>query len=212
MNVIDQTLQRSFPSVMVPRREPLQPMQGLGERLLIASSGIFLEIVRPWIRVVRQIAAYEVATAIPYGEVEEMTQLPCGKVPEDLIVEFARLARAVSPKETGAWIVWNAESHAFRMAPVKVLSHSAGHLQYERPSLDKEEMLIVDCHSHGEAGAFFSRTDNADDRHDVKFSVVLGHCDGDRPSIALRLCAKGIFERMEIPSTWAQAIHAREAV
>jgi PRTRC genetic system protein A len=48
MNAADLTLQRSFPSVMVPRREPVAPMQAHGERLLIAQNGVFLEISQPW--------------------------------------------------------------------------------------------------------------------------------------------------------------------
>jgi PRTRC genetic system protein A len=58
MNVLDTTLQQSFPTVMVPRREPVAEMQAAGERLLMAENGVFLEIRRNWISLVRQIAQF----------------------------------------------------------------------------------------------------------------------------------------------------------
>lgn len=206
MNPFDTALQQSFPSVMVPSREPVAPMTRPGERLLIASDGVFLEIQRPWIRLVRRIARYEVSTAVPYGTVSETTELTCGQIPATLAADFHAMARAALPNEAGAWIVWNSVPRSFRIIALPSLSHGPGHLVYERPPLADGEWLVVDCHSHGTGPAFFSRTDNQDDRHDVKFAFVLGHCGGI-PSIALRLCAKGIFEKLErAPESWAVAL------
>ncbi len=39
LNRADAALQSSFPTVMVPRREPVAPMQAAGERLLIGENG-----------------------------------------------------------------------------------------------------------------------------------------------------------------------------
>ncbi|AZG17098.1 PRTRC system protein A [Cupriavidus pauculus] len=211
MHPADNALQQSFPSVMVPRFGQLAAMDRPGERLLIASNGVFLEIARPWIRVVRRLGAFSHRTAIPYGEVAEATDLRCGRVPAALIGEFAAMARAAHPKETGAWIVWNAASATFRLVPVGILEHSGGHLKYERPALAADDVLVVDCHSHGSHPAFFSDTDDEDDRHDVKFAFVMGNCGAYTPSMALRLCAKGLFERVErVPGDWYAA--AREEV
>ncbi|MWL91394.1 PRTRC system protein A [Cupriavidus sp. SW-Y-13] len=211
MHPADNALQQSFPSVMVPRFGQLDAMVKHGERLLIASNGVFLEIARPWLRVVRQLGVFSHPTAIPYGEAAEATQLHCGRVPSELIGEFATMARAAYPKETGAWIVWNAVTGIFRLIPLGIIEHSAGHLKYERPALADDDVLVVDCHSHGSHPAFFSPTDDADDCHDVKFAFVLGNCAAYTPSMALRLCAKGIFETVErVPGDWYAA--AREEV
>lgn len=207
MHPADAALQQSFPSVMVPRFGALASMERPGERLLIAANGVFLEIVRPWLRVVRRLGAFQYRTAIPYGEVAEATELHCGRVPSELIGEFAMMARAAHPKETGGWVVWNAATAAFRLVPVRILEHSGGHLKYDRPALAADEVLVVDCHSHGRHAARFSPTDNADDQHDVKFAFVMGNCDAAVPSLALRLCAKGIFENVEkVPSEWREAV------
>lgn len=206
MNPFDTVLQQSFPAVMVPTREELPPMTRPGERLLMAADGVYLEILRPWIRAVRRIARLEVDTAIPYGVVEEATDLRCGPVDPELIARFYRMARGSAPDETGAWIVWDAITRMFRLVPLPSLSHGPGHLIYERPLLHDNDCVVVDCHSHGLGQAFFSRTDNLDDRHDVKFAFVLGNCDRD-PSSALRLCLKGKFERLEsLPQPWVEAI------
>ncbi|MBU9589494.1 PRTRC system protein A [Burkholderia multivorans] len=208
MNAVDTVLQQSFPSVMVPSREAVVPMTRSGERLLITSDGVYLEVLRPWVRVVRRIAHYAVSTAVPYGQVEETTAFSCGQIPAALVAEFHAMARAALPNEVGAWIVWNSMTGAFRIVALPSASHGPGHLVYERPRLADGEWLVVDCHSHGTGSAFFSRTDNQDDKHDVKLALVLGHCDRT-PSVALRLCAKGIFEKFErVPESWAIALTA----
>jgi PRTRC genetic system protein A len=213
MNILDQTLQRSFPTVMVPRNESQPTMESAGERLLIAEDGVFIEIRRSWINLVRRIAQFTVPTAVPYGRVVESTKLSFDSIPPDLVGHFAAMARKAFPNETGAWIVWSASTRVFRLVPVHIISHDGGSLRYERPSLAGDEVLVVDCHSHGRHPAYFSSTDNEDDRHDVKMALVIGNCDRPRPSIAARLCAKGIFEETEcVPMAWYQAVWATEAV
>lgn len=211
MHPMDLTLQQSFPTVMMPRFGSLQAMQANGERLVVASNGLFLEILRPWLHLVRRVARFDVSTAIPYGKVEVCTELFCGKVPPALIGEFAALARQTMPNEAGAWITWRRDTNAFRLVPVRVLEHSAGHLRYGRPELDASESLVMDCHSHGAAEAFFSRTDDTDDQHDVKFAFVLGNCGSHSPSMKVRLCAKGILEPVaDVPVAWRHAVSQRE--
>lgn len=213
MNILDMTLQRSFPTVMVPRNEPVAEMQTAGERLLIAENGVFIEIQRPWISLVRKIAEFSIRTAIPYGRVTLTTRLLCDTIPPDLVGSFAEMARKAHPRETGAWIVWSPSTQAFRLAPVGIVTHTAGSLKYEPPELSCDEVLVMDCHSHGRHPAYFSSTDNDDDRHDVKMALVIGNCDRINPSIAVRLCAKGIFEETDrAPLTWYDAVRVREAV
>jgi PRTRC genetic system protein A len=213
MNAADSVLQRSFPTVMVPRREPVGPMASAGERLLVAENGLFLEISLPWISLVRRVASFTAPMPIPYGRTTEHTNLICSRVPEELIGEFVAMARAAHPNETGAWIVWSTRTHQFRLLPVVILSHSSGSLKYDRPECGDDEVLIIDCHSHGRYPAFFSTTDNEDDRHDIKFSLVVGNCVSHVPSFAFRLCAKGIFEEVErVPDAWYRVSTSAGAV
>jgi PRTRC genetic system protein A len=211
MNPIDLTLQQSFPSVMVPRHEPVAAMSAPGERLLIAANGVFLEINRPWVRLVRLLGAFDWRTPVPYGDMVEQTELLCGSVPAELVAEFGRMARSGLPNEVGAWIVWDAVTGLFRLVPLPSLSHGPGHLDYERPELRDGEWLVVDCHSHGHGEAYFSGRDDKDDQHDVKFALVLGNCHRT-PSVALRLCVKGRFEVAQAtPEKWSLALAAEVA-
>ncbi|MBY4898685.1 PRTRC system protein A [Cupriavidus sp. AU9028] len=211
MSPSDITLQQSFPAVMVPRSSEVAPMERQGERLLVAQNGVYLEIVRPWVRLVRKLGGYDHKTSIPYGDMAEETALHCGRLPVELIRQFADMAMAAYPKETGAWIVWNAATHLFRLVPVTIREHSESHLRYDRPCLSTDDVLLVDCHSHGPSPAYFSPTDDEDDRYDVKFAFVLGNCVSPVPSMALRLCAKGIFEPVEpVPSDWYRAVRRKE--
>ncbi len=213
MNILDITLQRSFPTVMVPRNEAVAEMQTSGERLLVAENGVFIEIRRPWLSLVRKIAEFNVRTAIPYGRVSPTTRLLCETVPATLVGAFAEMAREAHPKETGGWIVWSPSMQAFRLAPVGIVTHTAGSLKYQPPALAGDEVLVMDCHSHGRHPAYFSSTDNEDDRHDVKMALVIGNCDRPNPSLAVRLCAKGIFEETDrAPQSWYQAARVPEAV
>ena len=202
MNPNDTLLQASFPSVMVPMRESVAALERPGERLLVAQNGVFLEVVRTWIRVVRQIAKYDVPTPIPYGKVEPLTQVLCPPAPAVLIEQFRNQARAAFPNEVGAVIVWDAITKLIRLDALHAKSSGPGHLIYDRPDLRDGEHIVVDCHSHGAHPAFFSNTDNEDDSFDVKFSFVLGDCLSEHPSTAFRLCAKGIFENSAVPVSW----------
>lgn len=206
MNPFDLFRQQSFPTVMAPSREPVEPMTRPGERLLVGSNGVFLEVLRPWVHVVRRAARFEAPTPIPYGAVAEVTQMLCDPVPPALIADFLAMARVAVHVEVGAWIVWNERTGQHRMVPLPALSHGPSHLHYERPALDDGDWVVVDCHSHGRSRAFFSRTDNEDDKFDVKLALVLGHCHRV-PSTALRLCVKGIVEQFDhIPASWRQAL------
>jgi PRTRC genetic system protein A len=196
----------------VPRSEPVAEMQAAGERLLMAENGVFLEIRRSWISLIRQIAQFHVRTAVPYGRVAESTRLLFDRIPPDLVGQFASMARRAHPNETGAWIVWSPATQAFRLAPVVIKSHGTDSLDYDPPALLGDEELVMDCHSHGAHPAYFSPTDNKDDRHDVKMALVIGNCDRRIPSIAARLCAKGLFEETErVPKAWYEAVWATEA-
>ncbi|WP_320534268.1 PRTRC system protein A [Robbsia andropogonis] len=203
MNIKDVVLQESFPSVMVPRFEAVTPMARLGDRLLIARNGIFLELRRAWLHLVAQIGSMSALTSIPYGDVRESHRLLCGPIAPVVVDEFVDFARAHCDVEVGAWIVWSPSSGRFRLAKVGVLEHSADFLSYEPPALFDDEVLVVDCHSHARAPAFFSSVDNADDRFDVKLALVVGCCDQAQPTMVLRLCAKGIVNATpEIPAAW----------
>lgn len=75
--------------------------------------------------------------------------------------------------EAMAHIVWNDEQKAYRIAiPTQRVSQAAVH--YDFTHILPGEEIIVDIHSHNNMGAFFSGTDNGDDRNMISVSGVAG--------------------------------------
>lgn len=198
MDKRDVALQLSCPTVMVPRFAPLENANKPGERLLIASNGVFVEITRKWARFVRKIGDISVPVPIPYGQCDETTEWLANELPLALLAEFNDLARQSPRLEIGAGIVWNERTGSYRLLPVETLQASGSHLKYRPPSLDDGDHLIIDCHSHGKHNAFFSKTDDLDDKWAVKISYVVGNCGADIQSTETRLCLKGIFENINL--------------
>lgn len=198
MDKRDIALQRSCPSVCIPRFGQLDRPDASGERVLIGSNGIFLEVSRKWGYFIRKVASLEQPVVLPYGEGRMFTDMAIPKLPRDLLVEFNEHARANNSVEVGASVIWNEHIQAFRLALSESVESGPGHLTYKLPDLGEGEHVLIDCHSHGRFPAFFSPTDNADDKHAVKFSYVVGNCERTEQTAMLRLCLKGMYEQVPI--------------
>lgn len=192
MDSRDLALQSVTPTVMVPRFGEFEPLSQPGQRVLMAANGVWLEVYRPWLYVRMQLSD-PLAVAVPYGEVEPCLALNCGPVPLDLLQQFTQQAREVCPLEHAAWVVWDETSRRFMLQQLGVRDASGAHIHFERPSLAPAHHMVIDLHSHGCFAAGFSPTDDLDDRGEVKIAMVVGHCDRDRVSTALRLCVNGLF-------------------
>lgn len=195
MNHKDIALQAVTPTVMVPKFEPFTPLESVGHRYLAAADGLWLEIRRKWLYV-RLPVAKQTTVPMPYGTVTEKVEIAFGKMPYKLLNDFVELAKAGLPNEVAAAIIWNEETKELHLQPLEAESASPGHITYRNPILGEGEHLVVDLHSHGTAGAFFSRTDNKDDRGSIKVAGVVGNIDKPEQSYAFRLCALGLFHSL----------------
>ena len=189
---LDAALQAACPCLTVPRFGPFVPLTGEGERILIASDGVYSECRRPWIHLIERIAS----CSLPYGPIQSRLDLILddGQLAA-MVAAFTAQARAAGPVETAAWACLNPlQGHAMNLEPCAVLSAGIGHIRYARPHATPSHLPIIDFHSHGHLPAFFSREDNADDGdHDyLKISVVLGQVDAARPSLVARLTGNQI--------------------
>ena len=66
------------------------------------------------------------------------------------------------------------------------------------PLLARDESIAIDLHTHGLLPAFWSATDDEDDRS-VKVSGVCGNLDREQPSAAFRLVFNGMYRRLAHP-------------
>lgn len=192
----DVALRKSCPVMPVPRFTPFQPLSEPGERMLVASNGTFIEIKRKWGYFIRNVGA--IATTVPFGQVQAATVLHTGKLPMALLQRFVVMAKAECDVEIGASIVWDEVTSEFSLLRSVAIEAGPGHLVYQLPPLEATEHIVIDCHSHARFEAFFSKTDDMDDAHAVRFSYVVGNCNQDEPTTRMRLCVKGMFENIEM--------------
>lgn len=198
MDKRDIALQLSCPVVPVPLYSPLEVSENNGSRVLVAGNGTFIEITREWCRLVRKIG--EVSVTVPYGKLAESSDFKFSKLPVNLLYEFNTLACQSPDLEMGAMIVWNQQTDQFRLVPSVSIEATGSFLRYQHGPKQSNEHVIIDCHSHARHPAYFSETDDKDDCTAIRFAFVVGNCDQDTQTMALRLCIKGIFESLSLDS------------
>lgn len=195
MDKRDIALQMSCPVAGVPKFSELGPLERNGERILLAANGTFLEVNRPWIRVVVQVGP-PLTTTVPFGELKPAFEFKAARLPRALLQEFVEWAQKDHHVEIGAVITWDEKTGQYALLRAKSTAATADHLDYELPPLPEGVHIVVDCHSHSHGRAFFSSTDDEDDQHALKYSFVVGHCNTDNPSIASRLCVRGVLKNL----------------
>jgi PRTRC genetic system protein A len=195
MDKRDIALQLSCPVASAPKFSDLVPLDLNGERIVLASNGAFLEVCRPWVRIITQVGP-ALAMTVPFGELKETVDYKAGKLPRALLEKFVEWAQQESDVEIGAVITWNENTGEYALLRSKSNHATSDSLDYELPTLGDGVHIVVDCHSHSHHEAFFSRVDDKDDRHAVKFAFVVGNCNTDKPTIASRLCARGTFKKL----------------
>lgn len=199
---LDQALLAAAPIAAVPRHAPFHPLQENGHRFLLAADGLHLEVRRPWLHFIHRLAESP-NVAIPYGAIEKKCALDFGTIGSALpqMKEFATKAKADAPIEAAASLLWDHAARTWRIAYPEVMgAASASRIQYHQVEVGENESLAIDLHSHGHLAAFFSDTDDADDRGAVKISAVFGNLDTDKPTVAFRMCVLGLYIPIPVPA------------
>lgn len=200
---MDIALLAAAPVAAVPRYAPFHPLQESGHRFLLAADGLYLEVRRPWLHYIHQLAKHT-AVAIPFGEITKKCELDFGSIGSALpqMKEFAAKAKADAPLEAAASLLWDHVKKSWRIEYPKTIGEATpGSIQYEQVLPGEDESLAIDLHSHGHLGAFFSETDNADDRGSVKIAGVLGDLDKAQPTVAFRMCVLGLYIEIPVPAS-----------
>ena len=111
--------------------------------------------------------------------VEELNFLPAGKIPYLFFEQIVEFFRQVSTKmkaefEAHAWILWTAEKGYFISIPEQNVSKASVSFTYNDESLPPGSVIVLDIHSHNTMGAFYSSTDNNNDKSGIYYSAVIG--------------------------------------
>ena len=169
-----------------------------GHGLAVGRDGVMLILRRPWLSLDIPVTP-PIDADLPYGSIgEPKAELRCGLIPREHLDHILDHFRAALPDEDAAFILWNEVTHEFAVQLPAIDEATPSRLVYRTPILPPDWHLVCDIHSHGAGPAFFSATDNADDAHATKISMVFGQLDHpEGPMSAARLCAGGMF--MAVP-------------
>ena len=189
----------AVPCYPVPPTGPSPAIDALraaraGRGITVGHDGMMLILRRPWLEVDWPIAP-PIAAHLPYGSIgQPLGNLRCGLIPGDIREAVLDHLRAALPNEAAAFVVWNEGTGTFSIDLPELDRATPSRLVYRTPRLSVGCHLVCDIHSHGTAPAFFSATDDADDSDTTKIAVVFGNLDAaDGPTMAVRLCAGGMF-------------------
>lgn len=198
---VDVMLANHTPVVVVPKFGEFEPLDRNGHRFLAAADGLWLEARRAWGRVVWPVAQQS-AVKMPFGQVKRTVELAFGQVPVGCIREFVNHAREQSPHEVGGVVIWSERTGDIRYERCESIEAGVGFLKERRPRLAEGEHVVVDLHSHGEIGAFFSPTDLKDTGSEMVMAGVVGCLGRTEPQLVMSLFACGL----RIPCAITQAM------
>lgn len=165
-----------------------------GHGLAVGRDGVMLILRRPWLRLDMRLTE-AIQAYLPYGETgNECAELRCGLIPGEHLADILHHFRTALPNEAAAFVIWNETTRTFTVEFPAIDEATPSRLVYRTPTLGPDCHVVCDIHSHGRGNAFFSATDDADDIHATKISLVFGRIDHeDGPVRASRLCAAGMF-------------------
>ncbi|MBC7860322.1 MAG: PRTRC system protein A [Burkholderiaceae bacterium] len=207
---MDRALFSAAPVVAVPIHSEFSPLRQNGHRFLLAEDGLYLEARRPWLHFIHRLAEHN-TVRIPFGAVKPKVELAFGALGTALMEmqEFGAHAMVEAPTEAAASLIWNDESRAWSIKyPETIGAATASRIEYKQVELGERESVAIDLHSHGNGPAFFSPTDDDDDRGAIKISGVFGDLDQPLPSVAFRLCVLGLYIPLKVPAEKIFGAHA----
>lgn len=120
---------------------------------------------------------------------EGMNFFPAGKIPYTIyeqVQAFFMKVMEMNSSEVEAMIhvLWNPERGYHLGVPPQTISKAS--VRYDWSYIPEGTSIIVDIHSHNTMGAFFSGTDDGDDRNNISFSGVFGKLKDPVPQTVWR--------------------------
>lgn len=122
---------------------------------------------------------------------EELNFLPNGKIPfsffEQIMSFFKKVMELKNAEyEAHCWILWNKEKGYYISVPKQTVSKASVNFVYDNDALPPGDIIVVDIHSHNTMGAFFSGTDDNNDKSGIYFSGVIGKLKDKEPATIFR--------------------------
>lgn len=164
--------------IVMAMQQSLPPIRAAGYEYVLAGNGLFVRAEDSRLAAMVKIARanlHGLEAVVPYF----YFKLP--KVPIGFLNAIYRRSREVAPDEAMFQFNWDG---AWRCeAPAQ--THDGASVRFKDDGLG-----VIDLHSHGLLGAFFSGTDDADEGG-LRFYAVIGALRSLRPEIAARVGVYG---------------------
>lgn len=204
----DMALQASCPVLAAPRFGALPDMAN-GQRVIVASNGVFVQVRLDWLDCVQRVAPAP-GLPLPYGIQREHLRFAFGVLPIRLIEDFIAAGRQGLPNEVAGVLVYQRRTRGLRLALCEPLSASPGRIAYRRPALQDGETVAVDLHTHGRGPPFWSAEDDRDDQG-IHVAGVFGGLHGPMPEAEFRLVLNGGYRALPHPWPRGQMLRADPA-
>lgn len=183
LSQLDTAIQATFPVVLAPVDGELVAPSQPGTRYLMTHHGVMREVANDWM-ISRQMMA---PAAFPYGEVQPGVTFLVLPPPRELLQAFVEKARAALPNEAAGLLAINTQTGEWSLYDRQPSLVTPDRIDYIEPTLDDNDVPVIDIHSHGRGKAFFSHRDDQDDFGGIKLAAVVGHVHTDQPQFAMRL-------------------------
>jgi len=170
---------------LLNKKEGLEGEPGLFYNYILAGNGLFVRGENSLIRATIMIAPAEVRGLVP---MVESVVLPGGKVPRSLF-DLALSVMLASPyRERYLAVVWD---DGYHLKEPRQQGDGSG-IRYDRlPN------TVVDIHSHGHMGAFFSSIDDRDEQG-LGIYAVVGKLNTPQQEVLLRAGVYGHFSYLSL--------------
>lgn len=121
-------------------------------------------------------------------------RLALPKIPATLLEEAVFAFRAALPGEAVVQVLWDREARAYRIGlPEQRAGVSS--VDFARALLPEHLVWVMDIHSHGRLGAYFSRTDDLDEKATGLYAVV-GKVHTPFPELRVRYSCGGTYREI----------------
>ena len=184
-STFDRAIQDTFPVAIAPHEGFLDKATKAGIRNILAADGVYREVSTFWM-IRRKLHGL---CKLPYGTLSESLEFLVDAPPAKLWTDFVKAARLALPNESAGLMVWNQRLQQWRLEIRQPLRASRARIDYQEPTLDEDDVGVIDIHSHGHYGASFSNRDNHDDAGGIKVSAVIGKVNQSTPEFLIRLVA-----------------------
>lgn len=128
-------------------------------------------------------------------EWEEGVQFALPKIPLGVLWMVREVFRRALPNEALLMIYWDPGSEVYFLVPPDQKA-TACSVEFRRPPVDGW-VWVMDIHSHGLGRAYFSATDDADEKATGLYAVM-GRVDSETPEFLLRYSCGGKYGFLDI--------------